>query len=671
MKIGDQIYAKDGFRCMSSDRVYHYLHRDYLLDRALILWFDGKNPILDFLSLDDFELGLGSTHIAVCETQRTLPIWLGHIEGKSESYLHGQDVSRGVKNPKVEKARTKAARIEILLRHEEAIFGSECPQKALGEFCKQYQELRSIKVTRIRWEFWVYVAFGRRSLSLYPDYSQVGKWPRSEFKGVKLGRPSCIRGKGSGYPLNEKEKKLCVYGYERFIGEGKTLAGAWRITLERLFGCKQREGWGSYDRFFHPTGKHFPSYDQFRGAIDSEYSTTRVKEKRLGSVTFREKRRESRGPFNEMLLELMARAEIDGAYSKEHPSGLTKDDILPKLCIVRLRDSITGMLVGLGVSVGPESGDTYRSALFCAAIDKVNYCRLFGIEIGYEEWPCTGVMRHLVTDKGPGDSVSIDLIDLEKISVIDSAISNSGQSKAIVEAGHAKVRKIGGAKSYVVSRLNVVEMVKKEIYEVLKFNRTANVSSRLSPSMREAGVKPYPIDIWNYLDSRGRNAAKAMEFHEAVRLYLKPVELRIEKDGLYLEKRRYDSDELRDTGILEQSRVDPSRSVKGYVLPICVRHIWAEIGGELIELDLRIQIPGSSSDFDISLEDLIQESEIASIERACHMEHRQAVIAQLDNRLSEEQGISAKPGHQRKGRAKLNTKQAKADSRIVRGLLDS
>jgi len=62
-------------------------------------------------------------------------------------------------------------------------------------------------------------------------------------------------------------------------------------------------------------------------------------------------------------------------------------------------DTATQLITGL--YVGLESDETaVMKCLECAAMDKVEFCKKFGVVINAEQWPNTGLPTGIVTDKG-------------------------------------------------------------------------------------------------------------------------------------------------------------------------------------------------------------------------------------------------------------------------------
>src|SRR5690606_31693693 len=128
--------------------------------------------------------------------------------------------------------------------------------------------------------------------------------------------------------------------------------------------------------------------------------------------------------------------------------------------------------------------------------------------------------------------------------------------------------------------------------DAIRVNESADRSRRLTPAMANAGVVPTPNGIWEYLDHLGRNDAQQMSLERAIRTFLTPVTFKIVNGYLWLEELRYESKDLRATGVLGRLSDKVAIEVTGFVLSMCVRNAWVNISGKLIKVQLMFPMRG-------------------------------------------------------------------------------
>src|SRR5699024_651903 len=80
-------------------------------------------------------------------------------------------------------------------------------------------------------------------------------------------------------------------------------------------------------------------------------------------------------------------------------SRLDRKAVIGRPNIYLAVDTATQLIAG--VYVGLEAGESaFIKCLANAAMDKVAFCRSFGIEIDKNEWPSEGLPGEIITDKG-------------------------------------------------------------------------------------------------------------------------------------------------------------------------------------------------------------------------------------------------------------------------------
>lgn len=601
MNIGARLEAPQGFRGLKSKETYYYLHSSR--DGAhvlLVLFHEEKSGIkTDVYSLArvEFESALESGELLEIQEGESYPFWLEGSWGKDLSFLEKQRGVRGKTLAEVIDLRYLA--ISELVDNWEHVIGSGTPDYMINMHARKSNPAQN--ESRLKLWFYSYLVFGRNKLALLPTFNRIGKWDRNGRSGTKkLGRPS-KKDPNSGFPVTPEMKATILKGYVKHKRAGMTWLTLYGEVLTNEFKCKTIMRKGVVE-FTNKSGLPFPSLRQFK------YWMKKIAEERLIALEMLGKKRTRAksgdvGSFSERLININQKAEFDGYYLMESPSGVLEKSAQEPFCVVRSVCSLSGMLHGIGFADGKENAAAYKMTLFCMAVDKVKFCELFGVAIEASEWPCIGLPANIVFDRGPGAHLKIEE-QVNWLGHFELPPSYDGQGKATIESSHPREKKVSDAPGFIHSELNFVELARREILQVLIDNKSSDASGRMTEEMLHAQFQPNPENIWKFLDDRGRNSSSSMPFDEAVRTFLDRHPATIKNNGVYLYGRKYNSPELVAAGVYDFIARNGETSVEVYVLTMCVRHVWIDYQGNLIELSAIIRSSDAPGAQDISIYEL-------------------------------------------------------------------
>ncbi len=597
MMAGSRLIAPDGCGALVKEKEYHFLISDGMYNRVRLVEFDesGSNAVLHTMPRLRFEAALEAGEIV--ETgSHDYPPWLGAAPGIESSWREARRVSP--KESYEEKVDRRLLSIAELIPKTTEILTSDDPEAMINAHARASKPRQH--PARIRLWFFTYLIFGQTKWALMPRLNNCGTWDRSEKTDKKLGRPSG-HGQYFGYPVTPDMKEKILKGFLQCKRVDRTKDEIYGASLRKIFGCGIREGSGGKE-FFHPNGEPFPSFSQFWDWVKKQTDPAALSKEMKGPSAARAKSGDI-GSFAQMISNLNQRLEFDGYYPSEKISGIIEGAPLDSFCVVRAVCARSGAVVGIGFARGRESLEAYRMALFCIAVGKVKYCELFGITIKPDEWPCEGLSSQMVFDRGP--AAHMDVADAKAwLGRLELTPTHSGQSKASIESSHPRDKQFKDQAVHVHSGLNLVEMARREIRRVIKDNEKCNASERMDQEMWLEGISPSRLNIWSYLNQRGRNHGIKMPFDEAVREFLTPMAAVIRKNGVYFFGRKYNSDSLIDTDVFNRVARNGVINVIAYSMTMCVRHIWIEVEGQLHELSFVYTASTSPDSIDISLEDL-------------------------------------------------------------------
>lgn len=684
IKTGTQLLAPHGFLMLERDVVYYFLRSGSQREEVYLVQFVLRNvqdchgkilrsrstviPLLISIGRAQFEDAVERQQIVRAEHQHTLPPWLQCLEGINPSHIDRTRSS--AKKLHSKRIQERLGHLSHLVANLTSVLASDDPIKAINRHARECNPPQN--ETRFRLWFFVYVLFGRNPTSLHYSISNIGRWSREQMSTKKRGAPSRYRGKEAGYNVDSEMRKKIYDAYRRYASLGEPLTEIYRRSMATVFGCRAVLDANGMRRYHQPRGEAYPSFDQFTYHVDKLVGAQKRKRIAIGRTRERNELLPSEGKFTERVSNLMEVVESDGYYFKEIPRGFIEGSALPPLCMVRMVDLGSGIIAGIGFAFGAERASAYRAATFCAVIDKVRFCALFGIRIEPSQWPSIGVSPCMVADRGPGSTAQGFARDTEfQPAFKEITPSNSGQSKASVETSHPKNLHNKEATNYMQSNLSPIEMIRREIYRVLKDNDTKDVMERITPDLVNAVRKPSPIGLWNALDSRGRNDAVTMTFDDAVRNYLDQVPVTVRASGVYLLEQRYDSESLRASGLLMRVVSSQSMRMNAYHLDGCVRKIWLEYEGKILELDMQLALRVRD---DVTYMSLAELEEWANKKKAIKNEfriHQHATSSEILDQFKEEVGKEWNSGSRKSGRAKRGSKtavkEAKEAADVIRG----
>ncbi|MNF25731.1 hypothetical protein D3C85_205060 [compost metagenome] len=632
MNVGMQLVSERGYNGLLAGETYYFLSNNQELMCVNLVFFSlGKDPksILLSMSALDFENGLLSGRIVCAEKQWGLPPWLRDYEEINIYQLERQRKSNVISYA------DRVVKRFMYISGALELFGGGLSDPDLDSKLNKYaRELSPAQhAKRIRFWFYTYILFGRNIWSLMSKFSNIGHWDRQEVsKMKKLGRKPLHEG-GQEYGVTKEMLDMITEGYALYSKQLNGMEKIYGRVVCNVFGCESIVVSRGEFKYIQKEGKPFPSLPQFRYHVTKSFSQKSRQILSFGEEAVRTKISGSVGKFSERLSNLLQRVELDAYYSKARPVGLIEGNVMDPLCVVRAVCSVSGYLVGIGFSFDKEDMSGYLMALFSMAIKKSEFFRLFGMsDLDDDDWQSTGLSTNIIVDRGPGAAKDL-FDDCKWINSRNLPPSYSGQSKASIESSHPRVKSIEGRPKYRQSNLNVVQMAKNEIKDLVESNWTSDATARCTPEMINHGVSTTPAGIYGFLDSRARTDAYPMSFEEAVRNFLKPIKVSLRQDAVYFHHRRFNSVELQQTGIFDGVGKSDGVEVDAYLLEMCVRHLWVEINGRLYELDALLPIRDDTSQLYVSLADLCAEEHVLKVTHSKLRQSKPAVASYYDQKF--------------------------------------
>lgn len=664
MAAPSQFFSDSGYCTLKPGVRYHRIAGNSESRRVLLVSFSATpQPAyeLQILTNDQFSHGKRERLINNAEDAVCMPPWLESLEGKN---LDRIDLVR-------DKAKIKHAEIAHKRHFCVAEVLQRWPQLLLqDDFIHAMNTvIRGIRPsqneTRVRLWFFTYLSFAQNIWSLLPAYFDINTFALPvEETSPKRGRPS-NQGAHHGFNCDGEMIRLCVEGYRSFPAKGRAWHEIYAYVLHHQFGCTVRFRQEGDFEILQPEGKPFPSLGQFKYHVCKVVPQIEREIIRFGKTRTRNRNTAPKGSYTGELAYLMEKFEVDAFTVEAHPTSIKTGGAAPRLYVVRIICIASGLIVGIGFGFGSEDADAYKSALFCACVDKAYFCSLYGLKIEPEHWPSIGLGLEYIADRGHGSCNDV----VEKlrgiVGVTGMPPTSEPQSHGSIESSHPREPKRAGIKLYKVSRCDVIGLARASILEVLQHNAASDCTRRLTLEMSKANVVPTPIGIWNYLDGIGRNAAQSVELKTAIRLFTTPVDFMMKRGQLVLGWTNYISEELKATGLLDQSKRLDAVPLDGFALQMCARKTWICIGMDVIEVELNFPYRCGKEQKFIPLSQVLDHAQVVT-DGVSKTETRKAA-AKLHTMQSAKDMISGAntAPQERKGAPKIRSHDLERERRTV------
>lgn len=674
MHLGTQLHAPHGLGSLAKGIRYYYAGRRND-GRVLLVWFAKSKKLWRTycirLSAEEFENALGSEKrtLKIFDPQLTCPEWLSEVDGVN--FDDREDLRYKNKTQTYRRqVENRFEKVGLLLEHEQEILSAENPLKTIAKIGDSFKD--AVHPHRLQRWFFSYILHSRDIWSLKQPTHKLGQWDRDSKKhrNTLFGRRSLDDGQAFGWPSVPLRERI-LDSYLSQSEFGVTMRKIHRTALIEDFGCEVCKDENGNPRFFHPDNAPFPSYGQFRFVVVKTFGLEAVQTTKLGAPRMRAHAVVEDGNFTQQYSNIMECVEVDAFRVAERPRAMYSHEAMPALVVARGVCVTTGAVIGVGFSLGGETGDAYRSMLFSMAVPKSLVARLYGIPIEHLHWIMSGIPASFLSDRGPGGSPKlVERLELQ-FPVKTIVISYGGQSKAVVESSQPKNVQQEGAPSFVLSDLDVIQMMKREVLRAAADNRSSDISARLSDEaiheFRRRGWAATPEQYWKYLEERLRTSGHSMSVEQAVRAFCKPIELKIDRVGAKYRNRWYTSQAFKSTGIQESHSELQDFRLKGYVVDMVVRYIWVEVKGRLIELEATKRVRIDDEDLLVPLSQLEETAKQLAVLKSKTRNINQAAAAQAEISFQAITGKSWHQGERRAGSPKKGRGTTAHEAKVVRG----
>ena len=629
MEVGTQIEAPTGYGSLSSGQVYYFsgCHGE----KVLLVWFantkHGWRVYWIRLEKIDFECALKGEAPLIRRTtvQHSVPPWQW-AEGDLDYDKLEESRQKSDRRTYREQADKKLLKITPALKVAEKIVAAIDPNAEIARICKRAGITEHPH--RLQASFFaVYLHPGAGVWALKKPAGRTGAWDRASEKHAdkKLGRPRLVD-LNAGFSTARIKDKI-LKSFAKHCQIGKSLRKIHADALFEDFGCVTIKNENGSDFLAHPENEPFPTYGQFRAVVIKALSPEKLRRCLYGDARVRNKKAHDDGSYKAQAANLLEDLQVDAYFVLERAKSMISNQPMPRLAVVRALCNTSGAIVGVGFSLEGESEEAYRAALFCAAVPKELIFRLYGIDSSSVTWDMQGLPPACLSDRGPAGSSPL-VQDLESRFPFKAITpSYAPKSKASVEAANPRKTRLEGKPSYIQSDLTVIQLMKREVLEVVRQNHSKDISDRLTDEeaneFLRRGWPAIAQRLWLLRTEQMRTHARVISIEQAVRLFLKPMQLTVNEKGVQFRHLLYSSEEFRVSGIHARLAKLFRPEITGYAVQISLMIIWVEVDGKLVELTPHKVIPCEDAEYLISVND------------AAKFQEKRAVLASLTRQAGE------------------------------------
>ena len=390
-----------------------------------------------------------------------------------------------------------------MLADYEALFDKKKRNSLIKELVNQSEKPRIFYIRTLR-RYW---QRGMTPNAISPDYNNSGgKGSIRRKLTQKTGRKRTTS-TGTGVIVDDHIAnlfKLVINGF--YLKNNKFSLTAAKDKVVHLY------------KSSHPTATvgELPTLRQFQYFYNTNYKQHEVIKKRTPAKNYDKDIRALTSTATYLNIGPGGRYEIDATIADLYlVSEKDPERIIGRPTIYMVKDVFSRMIVGMYVGLENPSWVTAMIAMSNAFLDKVEYCKEYGIDIESSQWPSVGLPASIMADKGELLHRQADVL----VNAFNIQLSNSrsyrGDDKGIVEQTfhyiQAKIRPyVGGIVEPVNGKkrlgyryeldaeLNLKAFTEVIIHIVINHNNHNVISGYDFAYDMPEDLPANPIQLWNW-----------------------------------------------------------------------------------------------------------------------------------------------------------------------------
>lgn len=373
-----------------------------------------------------------------------------------------------------------------------------------------------LKCLRLYWQR------GQVKNALLPDFAHCGGKgkERQAAPDTKRGRKPKVEALDPeqnmiGVNIIGQMREALLDGFQRFyIKAGLPWREAYDRAMEAFFSTIEIGESGRYRYVLLPKEQR-PTLGQFMYWGQKSQDLAQTLTKRKGQRAFDLQHRPLLGETTSMALGPGSLVQEDATIADTYlVSELDRSCIIGRPVIYFLIDVFSRMIVGLAISLDGPSWQGVMCALEQMTIDKVAFCRDYGITIAPEAWPCSFLPDTIMGDRGElfthdstqlTASLGVKLLNTAPYradwkGVIERFFRLLKNDTTITWMPGAVHRRARGDHDFRLDACLTLREFREIIIRcVLHYNTARRLTSyALDEFMIADHVQPYPIELWQW-----------------------------------------------------------------------------------------------------------------------------------------------------------------------------
>jgi putative transposase len=377
--------------------------------------------------------------------------------------------------------------------------------------------------------------------ALLPRFHNSGARGKARIQRKKLGRPN-IAVKNcypelEGFLVTEEDRKRLHFGWETFVRPGRTVTAAYMRTMEAFYRVETASEHGVPVPILKPAHER-PTLRQFRYWGKSGNALRSATYLQLPEGDFERDFRALAGTARDGITAVGQLAYCDATSNDAHlMSVVSRIKPVGPLSRIMIVEGLTTLWAGVYCGFSAPSAKTALMAVANAALDKVDFCARFDIEISSDMWPAISFSRYL-GDNGEFRCEVCKAAISGLGSTLEFAPTGRADSKGPVESNHhqlharldhkldgtthGRARQRGEDHPAIDAGLTYFEYMRHLIRRIIYYNNHERCDHLLTTEMRRDGVPPNRVSIYRWCVENGY-VAGAPPSPDTIRAHLLPV----------------------------------------------------------------------------------------------------------------------------------------------------
>lgn len=440
--------------------------------------------------------------------------------------------------------------LEEIAANPAAVFGTS----RMAEWTK-YRAVETCKGQgRIRYALNKYLALacGKNALLPFTDKCGGPKQQRSQKNG-KLGRKP-FGGELSafldaGIALTVEDKEHLTWGWKTFLREGQSVSEAYLLTMGIFYSHGETLHQGRLIPVLKPLSQR-PTLTQFRYWGPRGSDAKAAWETLLRPNEWEKRFRALNGSARDGIMAIGQVASGDSTSNDVNMvSVASRLKVIGTGTVLRLHDARSDCIVGVAFDLGAASERLALLAIYNAAMDKVEFCKRFEVDITPDQFP-SGFYRLYHYDNGDlRTAASIELLRCMD-SNAEFVSADRPDLKPVPESGHRRFhkkldhkiagttrgrqRQRGEEQSAIPACWTYYEYMRELLLAIIYHNTKAPADHLLTVEMRRDGVAPNRAAIHQWYIRKGYDARLPVDI-DLIRVRLLPkIQAVVRPNGIFL-----------------------------------------------------------------------------------------------------------------------------------------